>query len=145
MPGAGKTTIASRLARLMPRAAQVSGDVVNAMIGNGFVWFLGKPTKDALRHDELCNRNMSSLANNFVDFGFTVLMDTVVADRAELDFLLTLLSPRPVRLVTLAPGVDVCKQRNATRDPDERFEFDDYHRLDADMRRELGGLGWWFD
>jgi chloramphenicol 3-O-phosphotransferase len=88
---------------------------------------------------------MCSLAANFVDFGFTVLMDTVVADRAELDFLLDLVAPRPVRLVTLAPGVRVCRRRNAARDPDERFAFDGYDRLEGDMRRELGDVGWWFD
>ncbi len=98
-----------------------------------------------MRQDELCNRNMCSLTNNFIDFGFTVLMDTVVANGAELDFLLGLLAPRPVRLVTLAPGVEACEQRNATRDPDERWEFDGYHRLDAEMRRDLGDIGWWFD
>ncbi len=41
---------------------------------------------------------MCALANNFIDFGFTVLMDTVLADRSELDFFLALMSPRPVRL-----------------------------------------------
>jgi predicted kinase len=145
MPGAGKSTVTALAAGSVPRGAQVRGDDVNQMIRGGRVSFMGQPKHEAVRQDELCNRNMSLLANNFVDFGFTVLMDTVVADRAELDFLLTLLSPRPVRLVTLAPGVEVCRRRNATRDPDDRFDFDDYHRLDADMRRELGGLGWWFD
>ena len=145
MPGAGKSTVTALAAGLLPRAAQVKGDDVNRMIRSGRVWFMGNPKAEALRQDELCNRNMCSLADNFVDFGFTVLMDTVIADRAELDFLLTLLSPRPVRLVTLAPGVEVCEQRNATRDPDERFEFKDYQRLEADMRRELGDVGWWFD
>ena len=85
MPGAGKTTVTSLAARLMPRAAQVAGDDVNPMIRSGFVWFMGDPTEQALRHDEPCNRNMCSLANNFIDFGFTVLMDTVLADRSELD------------------------------------------------------------
>ena len=89
---------------------------------------------------------MCSLAANFVDFGFTVLMDTVVADRAELDFLLALLAPRPVRLVTLAPGAAVCRQRNATREPlTERWEFPGYDRLDAEMRAGFGRVGWWFD
>jgi hypothetical protein len=41
--------------------------------------------------------------------------------------------------------VDVCEYRNATRDVDERFEFDGYHRLEAGMRRDLGEVGWWFD
>ena len=145
MPGAGKTTVTALAAGLLPRAAQVKGDDVNQMIRGGRVGFMGKPKAEALRQDELCNRNMCALANNFVDFGFTVFMDTVVADRSELDFLLTLLSPRPVRLVTLAPGAEVCALRNETRDPEEHFAFDGYDRLDTDMRRELGDVGWWFD
>jgi energy-coupling factor transporter ATP-binding protein EcfA2 len=92
MPGAGKTTITSLVAGLMPRAAQVGGDAVNVMIRSGFVWFMGQPTEEALRQDELCNRNMCCLANNFIDFGFTVLMDTVLADRSELDFFIALMS-----------------------------------------------------
>jgi hypothetical protein len=115
------------------------------MIGSGFVWFMGKPTDEALRQDELCNRNMCSLANNFIDFGFTVLMDSVLVDRPELDFFLALLSPRPVRLVILAPGIDVCRRRNAMRDPQDRFEFDGYEGLEADMKREFGDCAWWFD
>jgi predicted kinase len=145
MPASGKSTVTAMAAHLLPRAAQVKGDAVNQMILGGRVWFMGKPRDEARRQDELCNRNMCSLANNFVDFGFTVFMDTVVADRAELEFLLALLSPRPVRLVTLAPGVEMCRHRNATRAPEERFEFDGYHQLEADMQRELGECGWWFD
>ena len=145
MPGAGKSTVTALAAGRLPRAAQVKGDDVNRMIRSGRVWFMGEPKEEARRQDELCNRNMCSLANNFGAFGFTVLIDTVVADRPELDFLLSLLSARPVRLVTLAPGVEVCEQRNAARDPDEQFQFKEYHRLDADMRRDLGAVGWWFD
>src|SRR5688500_138491 len=108
MPGAGKSTVTRLAGGLLPRAAQVKGDDVNGMVLSGRVGVMGQPADEAARQDELCNRNMCSLANNFVDFGFTVLMDTVVADRAELDFLLGLLAPRPVRLVTLAPGPAVC-------------------------------------
>jgi hypothetical protein len=132
MPGAGKSTVSALAAGLTPRGAQVKGDDVNQMIRSGRVWFMGEPKEEALRQDELCNRNMCSLANNFVDFGFMVFMDTVVADRAELDFLLT-------------PGIEVCQHRNATRDPNEHFAFDGYHRLEADMKRELGDIGWWYD
>ncbi len=145
MPGAGKSTVTARAAGLLPRAAQVKGDAVNLMILSGRVWFMGEPRDEARRQDELCNRNMCSLANNFIDYGFTVFMDTVVADRAELDFLLARMSPRPVRLVTLAPGIEVCRYRNATRAAEERFDFDGYDRLEADMMRDLGEVGWWFD
>jgi predicted kinase len=145
MPGAGKSTVTARAARLLPRAAQVKGDDVNQMVLSGGVWFMGTPRDEALRQYELCKRNMCALANNFVDFGFVVLMDTVVQDRAMLDLLLALMTPRPVRLVILAPGVEVCKQRNASRDSDERFEFDGYEQLEADMKHDLGDIAWWFD
>jgi predicted kinase len=145
MPGAGKTTVTSLAASLMPRAAQVGGDDVNAMIRSGFVWFMGEPTEEALRQDELCNRNMCCLANNFIDFGFTVWMDTVLADRSELDFFIALLSPRPVRLLVLDPGIEVCKARSAGRASRDQFEFDQYERLEADMKREFGDIGWWLD
>jgi predicted kinase len=145
MPGAGKTTISALAARLVPKAAQIKGDDVNQMILSGAVWFMGEPRDEALRQYELCKRNMCALADNFVDFGFTVFMDTVVQDRAMLDFLLALLSPRPTRLIVLAPGIDACKHRNATRHPDEQFAFDRYEVLEADMKRDLSDIAWWFD
>lgn len=145
MPGAGKSTVTTLAARLLPRAAQVKGDDVNQMIVSGGVWFMGTPRDEARRQYELGKRNMCALANNFVDFGFTVLMDTVVQDRAMLDLLLALMSPRPARLVILAPGIEVCRRRNSSRHPDERFEFDGYELLEADMNHRLGDIAWWFD
>jgi hypothetical protein len=145
MPGAGKSTVTSLAARLVPRGAEVKGDDVNQMIVSGAVWFMGTPRDEALRQYELCKRNMCALAGNFVDFGFVALIDTVVQDRPMLDFLLALMSPRPVRLVVLAPGIDVCKQRNSMRSAVEQFAFDGYEQLEADMHRDLGDVGWWFD
>ena len=145
MPGAGKSTITRLAARLLPRAAQVKGDDVNQMIVSGGLWFMGTPRDEALRQYELCKRNMCALANNFVDFGFTVLMDTVVQDRAMLDMLLALMSPRPVRLVILAPGIAVCQRRNAGRHPDEQFAFGAYEHLEADMQNDLSDIAWWVD
>lgn len=145
MPGAGKSTVTALAARLLPRAARVTGDEMNMMVVSGRVGFQCQPADEAERQAELCNRNMCALANNFVDYGFTVLIDTVVADRAELDFMLGLLAPRPVRLVVLAPGIDACVYRNLHRDPDDQFFFNGYPRLEADMRRDLAAVGWWFD
>jgi hypothetical protein len=42
-------------------------------------------------------------------------------------------------------NADVCRRRNAMRDPQDRFEFDGYERLKADMKREFGDCAWWFD
>ncbi len=117
---------------------------MNLMIHSGYVGWMDEPAADALRQDELCNRNMCALTNNFVDFGFVVLLDTVLADRAELDFFLALLSPRPVRLVVLAPGIDACRARDKLRRPEERSDFDGYERLEADMTRAFRDIGWRF-
>jgi predicted kinase len=145
MPGAGKSTVTRLAAQLLPRAAQIKADDVNEMILSGRVPFMGEPYEEMVRQEELCNRNLCALACNFVDFGFTVLMDQLVIDAAGLDILVGLMAPRPVLLVTLAPSVEVCQHRNATRDPDESWEFDGYHELEADMRRGVGEVGWWFD
>ena len=83
MPGAGKSTVSTLAAQQLPRAARVKGDDVNQMVLSGGVSFAGEPAEEAARQVELCHRNISSLAANFVDFGFTVLMDTVVPGRAD--------------------------------------------------------------
>lgn len=145
MPGSGKSTVTALAARLLPRAARVTGDEMNTMVVSGRVGFQREPADESERQAELCNRNMCALANNFVDYDFTVLVDTVVADRAELDFMLGLLAPRPVRLVILAPGIDTCVYRNLHRDPADQFFFNGYPALEAAMRRDLAALGWWFD
>jgi predicted kinase len=75
MPGAGKSTVSDLAARQVPRGVQVRGDTASMMIRSGF---MGKPAPEALRQDELCDRNMCPLANNFVDFGFTVFLDAVL-------------------------------------------------------------------
>jgi adenylylsulfate kinase-like enzyme len=145
MPGAGKSTVTRLVAERLPRSARLDGDELNMMIVSGFVWALGEPADEAARQVELCNRNLCTLANNFADAGFTPVIDWVIPSREQLDFFLDLLTPRQVLFVVLTPGIEVCKYRNTLRDPRERFDFDGYEALDADMKRELGDAGWWFD
>jgi predicted kinase len=145
MPGAGKSTVTRLVAERLPRSARLDGDELNKMIVSGFVWALGEPADEAARQVELLHRNLCTLANNFSDAGFTPLIDAMIPSREKLDFFLELLTPRQVFFVVLAPAIDVCQYRNTIRDPRERFDFDGYETLDADMKRELGDLGWWFD
>jgi adenylylsulfate kinase-like enzyme len=145
MPGAGKSTVTRLVAERLPRSARLDGDELNRMIVNGFVWALGEPADEAARQVELLHRNLCALANNFADAGFTPLIDAMIPSRGKLDFFLDLLTPRQVLFVVLTPGVEVCQYRNSIRDPRERFDFDGYEALDADMKREFGDVGWWFD
>ncbi|MFI8835081.1 phosphotransferase [Streptomyces afghaniensis] len=124
MPGAGKSTVTRLVAERLPCSARLDGDFISRLIVSGRVWALGEPADEAARQVELCNRNLCTLANNFVD---------------------SLLPALQVLFVVLAPGIEVCQYRNTIRDPQERFDFDGYEALDADMKRELGDAGWWLD
>jgi len=145
MPGAGKSTVTRLVAERLSRSARLDGDFVNRLIVSGHVWALGEPADEAARQVELCNRNLCTLANNFSDAGFTPVIDWVIPDRKQLDLFVSLLLARRVLFVVLAPGIEVCRYRNTLRDPRERFDFDGYEALDAEMKRELGDAGWWFD
>ncbi|MFC8073948.1 AAA family ATPase [Streptomyces sp. NPDC057307] len=145
MPGAGKSTVTRLVAERLPRAARLDGDEFNRMIVSGFVWALGEPADEAARQVELLHRNLCALANNFADAGFTPVIDAIIPSREKLDFFLDLLTPRRVRFVVLTPGIEVCKHRNTLRDPRDRFDFDGYEALDADMKGQFGDVGWWFD
>ena len=145
MPGAGKTTVTTLAAQHIPRAARLSGDVVSRLIVSGRVGFQQEPVAEFDRQVVLLNRNLCSLAANFADAGFTPLIDSVIPDRRQLDQFIDLLAPRPIHLIVLAPGGDVCTYRNTIRHPDERFDFDGYDHLDTTMRTAYGDLGWWFD
>ena len=145
MPGAGKSTVTRLVAERLPRSARLDGDAFNRMIVNGFVWALGEPADEAARQVELLHRNLCALSANFSDAGFTPAIDVMIPARKTLDSFLDQLAPRQVLLVVLAPGIEVCRYRNTIRDPHERFYFDGYEALEADMSRELGDAGWWFD
>lgn len=144
MPGAGKSTVADLLARRLPKAARLSGDVVAGMIRGGRVWALGEPADEARRQVELTTRNLAMLANNFTAAGFTAVIETVIPDRAHLEALIAALAAAPM-LVVLSPGVAACQARNATRGEDERWEFAGYEQLEVDMASGFGELGWWLD
>ncbi|WP_199826884.1 AAA family ATPase [Streptomyces sp. WM6378] len=145
MPGAGKSTVTRLVAGRLPRSARLDGDQISRLIVGGRVGALGEPADEAARQVDLCNRNLCMLANNVSDAGFTPVIDWVIPDRRQLDVFVSLLPARQVLFVVLTPGIEVCRYRNTIRDPRERFDFDGDEGLDADMKRELGDVGWWFD
>ena len=47
--------------------------------------------------------------------------------------------------VVLAPGSEVCRERNRDRDPQQRWEFTGNDAMEVSMRNEIGDRGWWLD
>ncbi len=144
LPGAGKSTVSRLIAERMARSARVSGDDLNEMIVNGRVWALGEPAEEAARQVLLCSRPLCAVAGEFADAKFTPVIDHVIATRELLQLMVGLLAPRPVLFVVLAPGVEACRRRNSAWLPEEWVDYDDA-ALDAALRREFTGTGWWFD
>lgn len=144
-PGAGKSTVTRLVAGRLARAALLEGDAISRLVVSGRVWALGEPVDEADRQTRLTNDNLVTLAARFADAGFTPVIDWVVPDRAQLDLYAEGLGDRGLALVVLDPGGDVCRRRNALRDPEDRFDFDGQEALVDRMRRDFGDVGWWFD
>ncbi len=142
MPAAGKSTVTRLVASQLDRAARIDGDELSAMIISGGVWALGEPADEAARQVDLCSRNVCALAQNFVSTDFTAVIDRIIPDRRQLDRITQLLEPLRPLLVVLDPGSATCRTRNATRDPNQRWEFPGYETLEASMRQEFGDRGW---
>lgn len=143
-PGAGKTTVANGVAGSLSRSAVINGDAIARMVAGGYVWPLGEPANEAARQVALCNTNICSLATNFLDAGFTPVIDWIVPDAAQLDVYRTRLGSR-LRLIVLDPCAQTCIQRNLQRPPIEQFAFDGHAELRATMWDGFGDRGWWLD
>src|SRR5207249_360402 len=78
LPGAGKTTVARRLAEQLPRSVHIVGDDLRWLVVGGFrnpaeTWDAETPRQYYLSFD-----NEAALAKNFTDLGFKVIVDEVV-------------------------------------------------------------------
>lgn len=143
-PGSGKSTVSGLLTAALTRSALLTGDTIGGLVRNGYVWPLGEPADEAARQVALCNKNLCALADNILAAGFTAVIDWVVPDAAQLDVFRRALGHR-LRLVVLDPGTPTCRERNASRDPVERFTFDGYAELRVSMQTGFGAQGFWFD
>ena len=92
----------------------------------------------------MCNDNICSLANSFIDAGFTPLIDWIVPDADQLDAYRTKLGIR-LRRVVLDPGAQTCIARNQQRPLNEQFAFEGHAQLRTTMWDGFGSLGWWLD
>ncbi len=144
-PGAGKSTVSRLVAEALSRSALIDAYFVSRLVTRGYVWPLGEPADEAARQVRLLNTNLCALARNFVDAGFTPVIDLVLPDGRHLDTYREALASSRLLLVVLDPGTAVCKYRNEIRPPQDRFFFDGYEELRASMRQGFGDLGWWFD
>lgn len=143
VPGAGKTTVARRLAARFPRSAHIEGDLVgHGFIVNGMVPPQGPPASEADAQLLLRRRNICLLADSFAAAGFAPVVDDVVISPSVLDTYRALLRTRPLALVQLAPSVAVVQRRDAARG---KQVFGLWGHLDAELRDRMPRVGLWLD
>jgi predicted kinase len=141
IPGAGKSTVARALAQRYARGVHIEGDRLQEFIVAGSVSPGGKPADEEARQIHLNVRNQCLLARSFAEAGFTPVIDYVPVNRDRVEEYHAHLHGLRVRLVTLAPGVDVALARDRARP--EKTVAHLWSHLDRMMREELGGIGLW--
>jgi adenylylsulfate kinase-like enzyme len=143
IPGAGKTTVSRRLAQHFDRGVHIEADVLQGLIVRGALWPNEEPHEEALRQLALRAANAATLAANFFDHGFTVVIDDVIVGRDRLSIYERHLGSRPLTVVVLAPPLDVALGRDEHRG--YKRTGDTWAHLDAEQRAKLGDLGIWLD
>jgi chloramphenicol 3-O-phosphotransferase len=116
-PAAGKSSVALALAERYDRVAHVQVDVLRHFVTpTGYVSPSGPP-EAWQRQQRLATRNACSLAGNFLEQRFAVIVDDVVVTAEELAAYLDGLRGvgAPVHFVRLLPRLEVCIARNRER------------------------------
>jgi adenylylsulfate kinase-like enzyme len=144
VPGAGKSTVARALAQRLERAACIEGDLVqHHFTVTGLVGPGESPAAESHRQMQLRWRNCADLARNFWQAGFTVIVEHAVSRREWIDRFVQDIGPAPVSLVVLAPSLEMTLERDRQRDEKQVAHL--FTHMDAELRGDLFGVGYWLD
>ncbi|MFG1720214.1 AAA family ATPase [Micromonospora chalcea] len=139
----GKSTVAEGLARRLPRAVHLRGDVFRRMIVSGRADMTAEPTDEALRQLRLRYDLAASTADRYAAAGFTVVLQDVVLG-ADLPAMIGRIRHRPLAVVVLAPRADVVTARERDR-PKTGYGDWPVADLDAGFRADTPRIGLWLD
>jgi len=146
--GAGKTTVASLLARRFERGVHVSADVLQKMIVSGREWPVASQTTinddlegEAARQLRLRLRNMCLLGKSFYEEGFTAVLDDIVIGK-RIDDLREDLAGVAFMFVMLTPDIAMVRDRERQRGTElwREWEWLTEQILDAEP-----DIGLWLD
>jgi chloramphenicol 3-O-phosphotransferase len=142
--GAGKTTVARKLAERFDRGVHIEADALQRFIVSGAAWpEPPRPAGEAARQLRMRARHAAALADSFFSADFTLVIDDIVVGDRLNDFRGDITS-RPLLLVNLAPSLDIVAKRNADR-PGKNVFLPWSPLLDAEMRSTMRGIGLWID
>lgn len=142
---AGKTTIGDALARLLPKAVHVDGDVIQGMVVSGAIGMDLPPPPGAMEQLYLRYQGSIVVANVYRDNGF----DAVVTDNMFGGTLTDVVAmghrTGEVHVIVLDPGVDVVEQRDRDRGKTGYSPSLTAAALVDSLRNETARIGYWHD
>jgi cytidylate kinase len=147
---AGKSTVAQALAERLERSVHVRGDLFRRMVINGRADMgPASPPDEALKQLRLRYALAATVADRYVDAGFTVVLQDIILG-SHLTDMVTAIRSRPLYVVVLAPRAEVVQDRESSRllgrgkvayKPGDESVAE----LDAYFRRETPRIGLWLD
>ncbi|WP_327088242.1 AAA family ATPase [Nonomuraea sp. NBC_01738] len=140
---AGKSTVAQALAERLPRSAHVRGDAFRRMIVNGGAEMTPDTAEEAVRQLHLRYRIAAAAADQYVEAGFTPVVQDVALG-PDLEMFAGLIRSRPLHVVVLAPSVEAVTARERDR-PKTGYGAWTPAQLDEAFRRDTPRLGRWLD
>jgi predicted kinase len=142
MQGAGKSTVADRLARRLPRAARIRGDDLQELIVSGGRWPERREmSAEAQAQLRLRLHNACLLARSFVRAGFSAVVDDIVIGRRVDDLLAELRGWRFI-FVMLTPRLEVVRRRERGRGT--RL-WESWGWMEEEIRSGTPRIGLWLD
>lgn len=110
----GKSTVSGALARRLPRAAHIRGDLYRRMIVAGQVEMSNPPSDEALAQLRLRQRMAARTADSYAQAGISaVVQDLYLGD--DLGRMVAMIAHRPLYVVVLAPRAEVVEVRERAR------------------------------
>jgi chloramphenicol 3-O-phosphotransferase len=140
----GKTTIGRLLADRFSPSAFIEGDVVRLMVRRGRVEMASTTTAEMLAQLRLRYRQITALADTYIDAGYHVVVEDVIIGAVLPEFL-GLLRTRPLHLVVLCPDPGVVATRESARQKTGYGPRWNVEQLDRALRTETARIGHWLD
>jgi hypothetical protein len=111
---AGKSTVASLLARRFDRGVHLEGDVFRRMIVSGRHEMTPDASPESLDQLLLRYRLAAAAADSYFEAGFTVALDDVAAGPVLGEYC-SMIRSRPRHLIVLVPSMEAVAAREANR------------------------------
>lgn len=140
---AGKSTVAQLLARQLPRAVHLRGDLFRRMVVTGRADMTAQSAAEAWRQLRLRYDLAALVADRYAEAGFTVVLQDVVLG-ADLPAMVERIRHRPLAVVVLAPRAEVVAARERDR-PKNGYGDWPVADLDAEFRADTPRIGLWLD